>query len=154
MSSRTHRVMVIGIGSLRFLVTINWRLQVQSWLQANNNTGILSTCTWNQSKQSPLNKSLKFFVDSWVWQETPGEGWRTYWPKHCEYNNKDEDNNQKTLNDPHPQKTALHKLKNEPTTTNLINLKTIHSKNTQIDYSPVSWSCRIHWLHVCSGSTW
>ena len=27
------------------------------------------------------------------------EGRRTYWPKHCEYNNKDEDNNLKTLND-------------------------------------------------------
>ena len=26
------------------------------------------------------------------------EGWRTYWPKRCENNNKDEDNNPKTLN--------------------------------------------------------
>ena len=39
-SNRTHSITVIGIGSL-----IIWRLRVQSWLQANNNTGILNTCT-------------------------------------------------------------------------------------------------------------
>ena len=32
-----------------------------------------------------------------VWQ-TPEEGWRIYRLKHCEYNNKDEDNSVKTLN--------------------------------------------------------
>ena len=48
-----------------------------------------------------LNKGhgLKFHVGSWVRQETPAEGRRTHWPKHCEYDNKDEDNCLKTLND-------------------------------------------------------
>ena len=32
-------------------------------------------------------------------QQTPEEGWRTYWPKHCGNNNKDENNSLKTLND-------------------------------------------------------
>ena len=34
-----------------------------------------------------------------VQQETPEEGRRTYRPKCCEYNNNDEDNSPKTLND-------------------------------------------------------
>ena len=42
--------------------------------------------------------SSKFCVGSWVWQ-TPEEGRRTYRPKHCGNNNKDEDNSLKTLND-------------------------------------------------------
>ena len=48
-----------------------------------------------------LNKGchLKFCVDSRVQQETPEEGQRTYQLKRCEYNNKDEDNSPKTLND-------------------------------------------------------
>ena len=41
----------------------------------------------------------KFCVGFQVQQETPEEGWRTYWSKHCEYNNKNEDNSPKTLND-------------------------------------------------------
>ena len=47
-----------------------------------------------------LNKGRgsKFRVDSRV-RQTPKEGRRTYWPKRCEYNNKDEDNSPKTLND-------------------------------------------------------
>ena len=40
--------------------------------------------------------SLKFRVDSQV-QQTPEEGQRTYWLKHCGNNNKDEDNSPKTL---------------------------------------------------------
>ena len=32
-------------------------------------------------------------------RQTPEEGRRTYWPKHCGNNNKDEDNSPKTLND-------------------------------------------------------
>ena len=31
-------------------------------------------------------------MDSWVSHETTEEGWWTYRPKRCEYNNKDEDN--------------------------------------------------------------
>ena len=41
----------------------------------------------------------KFCVGSQVRQETLVEGWRTYQLKRCEYNNKDEDNSLKTLND-------------------------------------------------------
>ena len=46
-----------------------------------------------------LNKGggLKFCVGSRV-RQTPEEGRRTYRPKHSEYNNKDEDNSPKTLN--------------------------------------------------------
>ena len=32
-------------------------------------------------------------------RQTPEEGWRTYQPKRCGNNNKDEDNSTKTLND-------------------------------------------------------
>ena len=32
-------------------------------------------------------------------QQTPEEGWRTYLPKPCKNNNKNEDNSLKTLND-------------------------------------------------------
>ena len=50
---------------------------------------------------SGLNKgyvvSLKFYVVSLVWKETPEEGWRMHWPKHCKYNNKENSSN--TLND-------------------------------------------------------
>ena len=48
-----------------------------------------------------LNKghSTKFRVDSKVWQETPEEGRGTHQSKHCEYNNRYDDNSQKTLND-------------------------------------------------------
>ena len=46
-----------------------------------------------------LNKGcgLKFHVDSRV-RHTPEEGQRTYRPKRCEYNNKDEDDIPKALN--------------------------------------------------------
>ena len=43
-------------------------------------------------------RSSKFREGSRVWQ-TPEEGRRTYRPKRREYNNKDEDNSPKTLND-------------------------------------------------------
>ena len=42
-------------------------------------------------------RSSKFREDSWVWQ-TPEEGRRTYRPKRCGNNYKDEDNSPKTLN--------------------------------------------------------
>ena len=44
-SSRTHSVTVIGVGSQNFKETIILRLQVQSWQQVSNNTVILNTCT-------------------------------------------------------------------------------------------------------------
>ena len=43
-------------------------------------------------------RSLKFRVGSRV-RQTPKEGRRTYRPKRCENNHKDEDNSLKTLND-------------------------------------------------------
>ena len=48
-----------------------------------------------------LNKGwgLKFYVGFRVQQDIPEEGQRIYRPKYCEYNNKDEDNSPKTLND-------------------------------------------------------
>ena len=90
--------------------TIIWRLQVQSWLQVSKNTGILNTCTWlwlmesEQATPCGFNKrrSSKFRVGSRVLQ-IPEEGWRTYQPKRCGNNNKDEDNSSKTLNDKKPQ---------------------------------------------------
>ena len=43
-------------------------------------------------------RSSKFREDSGV-RQTPEEGQRTYRPKHCRNNNKDEDNSPKTLHD-------------------------------------------------------
>ena len=51
-----------------------------------------------------LNKGChsKFRLGSRVQQETPEEGRRTYRPRRCGNNNKDEDNSPKTLNDKNP----------------------------------------------------
>ena len=81
-------------------------MQVQSWLQVSNNTRFLNTCIrlWlTESEQATprgFNKghSLKSRVGSRV-RQTPEEGCRTYWLKHCGNNNKDKDNSLKTLND-------------------------------------------------------
>ena len=43
-------------------------------------------------------RSLKFREGSWV-QQTTEEARKTYRPKRCGNNNKDEDNSSKTLND-------------------------------------------------------
>ena len=53
------------------------------------------------SEPHELNKGRgsKFHVSSQAQQETPEEGWWTHHLKHYEYNNKDEDNSPKTLND-------------------------------------------------------
>ena len=42
-----------------------------------------------------------------VQQEIAEEGRRTYRPKRCEYNNKDEDNSPRTLNDKNHQASSL-----------------------------------------------
>ena len=76
-------------------------LQVQSWLPASNNTGILNTSTrlWlTESEQFNKGRSSKFREGSRV-QQTSEEGRKTYRPKRCGNNNKDEDNSPKTLND-------------------------------------------------------
>ena len=39
-------------------------------------------------------------------RQTPEEGWRTYRPKRCGNNNKDEDNSPKTLNDKNHQASS------------------------------------------------
>ena len=85
--------------------TIIWRLQVQSWLQASNNTGILNTCTqlWlMKSEQATPVDSIKDVVQSSVKvprvRQTPEESQSTYRPKRWGNNNKDEDNSPKTLN--------------------------------------------------------
>ena len=79
--------------------TIIWRLQVQFWLQASNNTGILNTCTrlWQmESEQTTPVNSIKFREGSRV-RQTPEEGRKSYRPKRRWNNNKDEDNSPKTL---------------------------------------------------------
>ena len=62
-----------------------------------------------------LNKGhgSKIHVGSWVQQEIPEEGLRTYRPKHCVYNNQDEDNSLKTLNDNNPE-LSLPLIQNAP----------------------------------------
>ena len=45
-----------------------------------------------------INKGRSFVKVPRV-QQTPEEGQRTYWPKCCGNDNKDEDNSLKTLND-------------------------------------------------------
>ena len=86
-----------------------WRLQVQSQQHVRitrntydkwhlypvmvNRIGTVYPCGSNKGFSS------RFCVDSWVWHETPEEGRRTYRPKRCEYNNKDEVDGPNILND-------------------------------------------------------
>ena len=69
-------------------------LQVQFWLQTSNNTGILNTCTrlWlrESEKATPVD-SIKDVVRSSRVRQTLEEGRRTYAPKDCGNNNKDEE---------------------------------------------------------------
>ena len=51
-----------------------------------NKIGTVYLCSSNKGF------SLRFCVDSWVRHETPEEGWMTYHPKHCDYDNKEEIN--------------------------------------------------------------
>ena len=84
MSSRAHSVTVLGVGSKE---TIIWRLQVQSWLQVSNNTGILNTCTrlWLTESEEATHCGFtkgrcSMFREGSRVRETPEEGWRTNWP--------------------------------------------------------------------------
>ena len=58
-----------GLVPSAFKETIVWRLQVQSWLQVSNNTGMLNTCTWlwltESEKATPVD-SIKDVVRSSV----------------------------------------------------------------------------------------
>ena len=56
--------------------------------------GIRTGDPWGYNK----GHSSKFRVGSQV-QQTPEEGWKTYWQELCGNNNKDEDNSLKTLTD-------------------------------------------------------
>ena len=55
-------------------------------------------------------RSSKFREGSRVWQ-TPEEGRRTYRPKRCGNNNKDEENSAKTLNDKRNEQVSKFRLK-------------------------------------------
>ena len=88
-----------------FSSEIIWRLQVQSQQQIRltrntyynltlvmvNRIGTVYPCDSNKEFSS------RFCVDSQVWHETPEEGRRTYWPKRCDCNNKDEVNSPNIL---------------------------------------------------------
>ena len=50
------------------------------------------SCGFNKGRSSKFRESSQV-------QQTPEEGWRTYRPKRCGNDNKDEDNSPKTLND-------------------------------------------------------
>ena len=91
---------VMGVGFLSFLGDNHLKV-AGSILTA----GILNTCTrlWlTESERDPrgYNKghSSKFHEGFRV-RQTPEEGRRTYQPKRCGNNNKDEDSSSKTLND-------------------------------------------------------
>ena len=68
---------------------------------------LLLACSQNWTSSVGCRKgcSSKFRVGSRVWQ-TPEEGRRTFQLKHCGNNNKNEDNNPKTLNDKNHQASS------------------------------------------------
>ena len=58
-----------------------------------NRIRIIYSCGVNKGFSSEFN------AGSQVWHETSEEGQRMHQPKHCEYNNKYEDNSLNILND-------------------------------------------------------
>ena len=74
-----------------------WELKLRYCL---GKVGLQYTDDRNSCCMHRFNKGRgsKFYVGSWI-QQIPEENWRTYWLNCCEYDNKDEDNNPKTLND-------------------------------------------------------
>ena len=85
-----------------------WRLTIQEYLYPAMANGIRTGDPRGFNKR----RSLKFRVGSRV-QQTPEEGRRTYRPKRCGNNNKDEDNSPRTLNDKNHQASSqkFRKLK-------------------------------------------
>ena len=77
----------------------------------SNNTGILNACTrlWLTESEQAIPVDSKFRVRFRV-RQTPEEGQRTYRPKRCGNNNKNEDNSPKTLNDENHQASS-HKFR-------------------------------------------
>ena len=57
-----------------------------------NGIRIGNPCGFNKGRSSKFREGCRV-------RQTPEEGQRTYRPKHCGNNNKDEDNSPKTLND-------------------------------------------------------
>ena len=57
------------------------------------------SCRFNKGRSSKFRKGSRA-------RQIPKEGQRTYWPKHCGNNNKDEDNSLKTLNDKNHQASS------------------------------------------------
>ena len=57
--------------------------------------GIGTVYPWGSIKEF----SSRLCVDIQVRQDTPEEGWRTYRPKRCKYNKKDEANGPNILSD-------------------------------------------------------
>ena len=56
-----------------------WRLQVQSWLQMSNNTGILNTRAWlwlTESEQETPKDLIKDVVWSSEWFPSSTDTWR------------------------------------------------------------------------------
>ena len=92
--------MVIGVGSQSFygddhlevVCSILTTDEIQEYLTLVPGIRTGTTSGFNKGRSS------KFRVGSRVWQ-TPEEGLRTYRPKRCGNNNKNEDNSPKTLND-------------------------------------------------------
>ena len=91
------------------------------------------------SRWLSLRSFGKFRVGSRVWQDTPEKGRRTYQPKHCEYNNKDEDNSPKTLNDKNQTSSQKFRLlistivyfMLNPVSTCILNIWFVNKFNTQ-----------------------
>ena len=91
-----------------------------------------------------LNKgrSSKFREGSRVWQ-TPEEGRRTYRPKRCGNNNKDEDISPKTLNN----KNRLQYIKIKiPTTTNKTKTNIQPNRIFQDNFYWILWHITHFWL--------
>ena len=93
----------ISVSSLSFKETIIWRFN-PDFSQVTNNIGahlypvMVNGIRARDLPGSNNERSSKFRVASRIRQETPEEGWRVNRLKRCEYNNKNEDNNPKTLN--------------------------------------------------------
>ena len=63
------------------------------------------TNAYNRYAMCPAGRSSKLREGS-RFRQTPEEGRRTYRPKHCGNNNKDEDNSPKNLNDKNQQASS------------------------------------------------
>ena len=87
-----YGIMVIVIGSVSKVQSLN--PVMVNGIRARDPRGLNKGC------------GLKFCVGSQVWLETPEEGQRTHRLKHCEYNNKDEDNSLKIPNDKNHQASS------------------------------------------------